>query len=292
MFVSIPSPSSGSIELGPFTFRAYGLMIACGVVAAVVLAGRRFAQRGYSPDHAMGLAMWVVPAGLVGARAYHVITDWKRFRGNWGEAFEIWQGGLGILGGVIAGFVAALAYARKHDVSATVLADICVPGVVLAQAIGRWGNWFNQELIGRPSDLPWALEIEPENRPSRYTSSETFHPTFLYESLWNFGLLFLLLRIDKTRRVKPGGLFAAYLVGYSIGRLWIEAIRIDTASIVGGLRVNLWVFLLVLSVSLFVLVKSVRNSDEMLLSGSEPLQSMNYASDDEDRTRDLREENS
>ena len=207
--------------------------------------------------------MWVVPAGLVGARAYHVITDWKSFRGNWGEAFEIWQGGLGILGGVIAGFIAGIAYARKHDLPLAAVADICAPAMPLAQAIGRWGNWFNQELFGRPSDLPWALEIDVEHRPARYVSDETFHPTFLYESLWNFGLFFLLLRIDRTRRLKPIGLFAGYLAGYSIGRLWIEAIRIDTASRLGGIRVNLWVFSVVLLISLVVVIKSLRSADEM-----------------------------
>ena len=263
MFASIPSPSSGSIELGPLTFRAYGLMIALGVLAAVALFGKRLAQRGYSTDHATGMAMWAVPAGLVGARAYHVITDWKSFRGNWGEAFEIWQGGLGILGGVIAGFCAALVYARKHDVPLAVLLGAGAPALPLAQAIGRWGNWFNQELFGRPSDLPWALEIDTEYRPSNYVGDETFHPTFFYESLWNLGLLALLLRIDKSRRLKPFGLFAGYLAGYSVGRLWIEAIRIDTASQLGGLRVNLWVFLVVLVASLFVVVKSLRSSDEM-----------------------------
>jgi prolipoprotein diacylglyceryl transferase len=251
MLASLPSPSSGAIELGPFTFRAYGLMIALGVIAAVWLAGRRFEQRGLNPDHATGLAMWTVPAGLVGARLYHVITDWRSFEGRWGDALKIWEGGLGILGGVIAGSIAGIAYVRKHDLDLGVTFDVVAPAIPLAQAIGRWGNWFNQELFGRPSDLPWALEIDREHRPDEYIGEDTFHPTFLYESLWNLILVVVLLRVDRLRRLAPYGLFFLYLAGYSMGRLWIEAIRIDTATEVAGLRVNLWVFGVLFIVSSF-----------------------------------------
>ncbi|MFV2039056.1 MAG: prolipoprotein diacylglyceryl transferase, partial [Acidimicrobiales bacterium] len=187
MLAQIPSPSSGTLELGPLTFRAYGLMIAFGVLAAVWLAGRRFVERGYKMDHASGLAMWVVPAGLVGARLYHVATDWRRFQGQWFDVVKIWEGGLGILGGVIAGLIAGVFYARKHDLPVLVVADIVAPAMPLAQAIGRWGNWFNQELFGRPTDLPWALEIDPENLPADYPGETTFHPTILYEWVWNLG---------------------------------------------------------------------------------------------------------
>ena len=202
---SIPSPSSGSFELGPLTLRAYGLMIAFGVIAAVWLFGRRLAARGSNPDHATGLAMWAVPAGLVGARLYHVITDWSSFAGRRLDMFKIWEGGLGILGGVIAGIAAAVLYMRKHDLDVPTTLDLAIPGLPLAQAIGRWGNWFNQELFGKPTDLPWALEIDDAHTPPEYLGAEdvTFHPTFLYESLWNFGVTFLLLRIEKTRRLKP-----------------------------------------------------------------------------------------
>lgn len=257
MFASIPSPSSGSIEIGPLTFRAYGLMIALGVLAAVWLASRRFAQRGLNPDHATGLAMWAVPAGLVGARLYHVITDWRDFEGRWGDAFKIWEGGLGILGGVLAGVVAGIAYARKHNIAPTTVLDVVAPALPLAQAIGRWGNWFNQELFGRPTDVPWALEIDVENRPADHVDAETFHPTFLYESLWNVALVVVLLRVERTRRLGAGALFALYLVGYSIGRLWVEAIRIDKASEIAGLRVNLWVFSIVLLASGYAVIRSL-----------------------------------
>lgn len=269
MFASIPSPSSSTFELGPLTFRAYGLMIAFGVLAAVWLAGKRFAERGYKLDHASGLAMWVVPAGLVGARLYHVATDWRSFQGRWFDIVKIWEGGLGILGGVIAGLIAGAAYARKHDLPVAMVADVAAPALPLGQAIGRWGNWFNQELFGKATDVPWALEIDPENLPAGYEEGTTFHPTFLYESIWNLALVGVLLRIERTKRIKPGGLFAAYLAGYSAGRLWIEALRIDHASQVGGLRINLWVFSVVLIVSLTVLVKSLRSREEMELLRAE-----------------------
>lgn len=259
---AIPSPGDGSIELGPLTFRAYGFMIALGVLAAVWLVGRRFGQRGLNPDHATGLAMWAVPAGLVGARLYHVITDWRSFEGRWGDAFKIWEGGLGILGGVIAGAVAGYAYMRRHNIDPGLGFDVVAPALPLAQAIGRWGNWFNQELFGRPTDLPWALEIDVEHRPAEYIDSETFHPTFLYESLWNLLLVVALLRLDVLKKLRPWGLFFTYLAGYSIGRLWIEAIRIDTASEIAGLRVNLWVFGLLLIASATLVVRHLRRDTD------------------------------
>ncbi|MEM7287822.1 MAG: prolipoprotein diacylglyceryl transferase [Actinomycetota bacterium] len=258
LLAAIPSPGDGAIEIGPLTFRAYGFMIALGVLAAVWLVGRRFGQRGMSPDHATGLAMWAVPAGLVGARLYHVITDWRSFEGRWGEAFKIWEGGLGILGGVIAGAVAGYAYMKRHGIEPGLGFDVAAPALPLAQAIGRWGNWFNQELFGRPTDLPWALEIDVDHRPAEYIDEETFHPTFLYESLWNILLVVALLRLDAAKRLRPWGLFFTYLAGYSVGRLWIEAIRIDTASEIAGLRVNLWVFGLLLIASATMVARHVR----------------------------------
>lgn len=261
-FASIPSPGSGAIELGPLTFRAYGVMIALGVLAAVWLAGRRFAQRGYPSEHATGMAMWAVPAGIVGARLYHVITDWQKFEGNWGDAFRIWEGGLGILGGVLLGAVAGFAYMRRHGIPYAVGFDAVAPALPLAQAIGRWGNWFNQELFGGPTDLPWGLEIDPENRPAEYADVETFHPTFLYESLWNLGVVVVLLRIDRTRRLAAGHLFAAYLALYSVGRLWVEALRVDDANEIAGLRVNIWVFSIVLVISVAIVVRGLRRSGD------------------------------
>ncbi len=259
VLASLPSPGSSSIELGPLTLRAYGLMIALGVLAAVWLFARRLAERGFDPDHATGIAMWAVPAGLVGARLYHVITDWRSFEGRWEDAFKIWQGGLGIPGGIALGAAIGIWQAHTRGISTANVVDLAAPSLPLAQAIGRWGNWFNQELYGKPTDLPWALEIDPENRVPASLDDTTFHPTFLYESLWNFALVGFLLWLDRRRVLRPGALFAVYTGGYAIGRLWIEAIRIDTASQLGGVRVNIFVMSALLAVSLAYLVWAARH---------------------------------
>jgi len=255
VFSSIPSPSSGSLDLGPLTLRGYGLMIALGVLAAVWLTAKRFTDRSLSADHAAGIAMWGVPAGIIGARFYHVITDWGRFSGNWGEAFKIWKGGLGILGGVIVGYLAAMIYCKRANLDLRTAMDVVAPAIPLAQMIGRWGNWFNQELYGRPSELPWALEIDPENRPVQHLEQATFHPTFLYESLWNLMVVLALIKIDRVKKLTSGMLFIVYLALYSIGRIWVEALRIDEATKIAGLRVNIWVFALLLLLSLGLLFK-------------------------------------
>lgn len=243
VLAAIPSPSSGTISLGPLRLTAYGLMIALGVIAAVALARRRAPGRGLDPESITALATWAVPAGLIGARLYHVATDWRRFQGRWLDVVKIWEGGLGIPGGLAAGIGVGWWLARRRGLDVTAVLDTIAPAVPLAQAIGRWGNWWNQEIFGRPTNLPWALEIGPTHRPDGYELFPTFHPTFLYESLWNLGLVALLLTFDRTRRLRPGQLFALYLVGYGTGRLWIEALRIDPASQLGPFRVNIWMSL-------------------------------------------------
>ena len=258
--MSIPSPNSGSIDLGPITLRMYGFMIALGVIAAVWLMGKRFMSKGINPDHASGLAMWIVPAGIIGARVYHVITDWKRFEGNWDEAIQIWNGGLGILGGVLFGIAVAFLYCRKHDLDIKEVMDGVAPALALAQCIGRWGNYFNQELFGRPTNLPWGLEIGQRKRPIEYAAEDTFHPAFLYESLWNALVVFMLIKLGKTGRLSSGLLMVAYFAFYSIGRLWIEALRIDEASNLAGLRINIWVFTVVFIVSAVILFVGVRRN--------------------------------
>ena len=262
MLMSIPSPSSGSLDLGPITLRMYGFMIALGVIAAVWLMGKRFMSKGINPDHASGLAMWVVPAGIIGARAYHVITDWRRFEGNWGEAVQIWRGGLGILGGVIFGLVAAFFYCRKHDLDLKEVIDVVAPALALAQCIGRWGNYFNQELFGRPTNLPWGLQIDQRKRPIEYVAEDTFHPAFLYESFWNALVVLTLIKLGKSGKLPSGLLMAAYFAFYSIGRLWIEALRIDEATNIAGLRVNIWVFTAVLIASIsFIVYKTKQHAE-------------------------------
>ncbi|WP_116996094.1 prolipoprotein diacylglyceryl transferase [Desertimonas flava] len=239
---SLPSPGGNELSIGPIDLNAYGLMIALGVVAAVWLFGRRLEANGFAKrDVAGSIAVWAVIAGVVGARLYHVITDWSRFEDDLGDIPKVWQGGLGIPGGLIAGIPVGIWMARRHGISAADAATCAAPALPLAQAIGRWGNWFNQELFGRPTDLPWGLEIDPENRPTQYAGEETFHPTFLYESLWNLALCGLVLWIDRRWRLARGALMAVYIAGYGIGRFWVEGMRIDDADEFAGLRVNQWV---------------------------------------------------
>jgi prolipoprotein diacylglyceryl transferase len=250
---SLPSPGTNTIELGPLTLRMYGLCIAAGVIAAVVWSSRRWAARGGNPDDISTIALWAVPAGVIGARLYHVATDWKKYQDNWIDAFKITQGGLGIPGGVALGVLVGYLVVRRKHLPAAPLLDVVAPAIPLAQAIGRLGNWFNQELFGRPTELPWGLEIDPEFRPPGYERYETFHPTFLYEALWNLGVVGLLLWIERKKRLRPGELFGCYVIGYGIGRFWVELMRIDEASLVLGLRVNTWMSALMVVGSLAVM---------------------------------------
>ena len=236
---SIPSPSQSYLEIGPLSLRAYGLMIALGVIAAVWLSQVRWEARGGDRDDINSLAVWCVPAGLIGARVYHVFTDW-RFDEGWAEPFKLWEGGLGIPGGMAAGVLVGVWIIRRRSWDRPSMVDAIVPGLPLAQAIGRWGNWFNQELFGGPSDLPWALEIDERHVPRGYSGVETFHPTFLYESLWNFGLVLFLIWVDKTKKLRAGALLAVYALGYLTVRLWLETVRVDHATEIAGVRVNIW----------------------------------------------------
>ena len=224
-------------------------MIAFGVVAAVLLSQRRWAARGGNPDDISTIALWAVPAGLVGARAYHVLTDW-RFDEGWAQPFKIWEGGLGIPGGIAAGVLVGLWMIRRNGWDQPTLLDAIVPGLPLAQAIGRWGNYFNQELFGGPSDLPWAVEIDPDVAASAgHRGVETFHPTFLYESLWNLGLTLFLVWVDRTGKLRRGALLAVYVVGYLVARLWLETIRVDPATEVGGVRINIWMSIIGIAIA-------------------------------------------
>ncbi len=244
MLASIPSPSFNSIDIGPLSLNMYGLMIALGVIAAVWLFGRRLEEREIgTKDDASSIAIWAVLAGVIGARLYHVVTDYDRFRNNWGEIPAIWNGGLGIPGGLLLGTVVGMYMAQRRGIPMAVAATCAAPAIALAQSIGRWGNYFNQELYGRPTTLPWGLEIDAVHIQDGYAVGTTFHPTFLYESLWSLGLVFVLLWIDKRWRPAPGQLFVMYIIGYGIGRFWVESIRIDRADEFAGLRLNQWVAL-------------------------------------------------
>lgn len=257
--VSIPSPDHGVWHLGPFPVRAYALCIIAGVLIGVAVGNRRFVARGGPAGFVADFAMWSVPAGLVGARIYHVLTDFGAYFGpdrGTEKVWEIWRGGLGIPGGLLAGALAAWAFCRHRGVPLPVLADAVAPGIALAQAAGRWGNWFNSELFGRPTSLPWGLRIAPGFRPPGYGGYATFQPTFLYESVWDVGTAALVVWADRRWRLGHGRAFALYVATYCVGRFWIEYLRIDTADRIGPLRLNDWTAVLGLVGAVVYLVAS------------------------------------
>jgi phosphatidylglycerol---prolipoprotein diacylglyceryl transferase len=243
LLASIPSPSTGELDLGPFTVHMYGLMLLAAIAACIWITGRRWVARGGDWDLIMRVAVWGVGAGIVGARLYHLLTSWNEVPDEWWGPFAIWRGGLGVWGGIALGCLVGGIVARRAGADVWLLADCLAPGLLVAQGIGRLGNWWNQELFGGPTGLPWGLEIDPENRPLAYLDSTTFHPTFLYEMLWDFGAAALLIWIGHRFVVRPPGLFALYVAIYSFGRFWVELVRIDPAHEILGLRVNNWVAL-------------------------------------------------
>ncbi len=250
LLASIPSPSFNSIDIGPLSLNIYGLAIALGVVAGVWLFGRRLEERGVgTSDDASSIAVWAVIAGVVGARLYHVATDWERFANNYADIPKLWEGGLGIPGGLLLGIPVGLYLAKERGIPLAAAATCAAPAIPLAQAIGRWGNYFNQELYGRPTNLPWALEIDADHLVRNPATGEmfavgtTFHPTFLYESLWSLATVFVLLYIDRRWRPRGGSLMGLYLALYGLGRFWVEGLRVDPADDVGPFRWNQWVAL-------------------------------------------------
>ena len=260
---SIPSPSQGVWHLGPFPVRAYAMAILLGVMVAVVLTRRRLIARGGRAEQVDAIAAWAVPFGLVGGRLYHVLTDPELYFGPGRHpirALYVWQGGLGIWGAVALGAVGAWIGCRRHGVRLLTFADAAAPGIVLAQALGRLGNYFNQELYGRPSHLPWALQIDPAHRPSDTPSIATYQPTFLYEVLWNVGVAGVLLWVDRRFRLGAGKVFALYVALYTVGRAWIEYLRVDHANHLLGLRLNDWTCLIVFSAAAIYLATSRRAS--------------------------------
>lgn len=266
--LSIPSPSSSIFELGPISIRYYALAIILGVVVAVTIGSRRAQAMGAPKPLVSDVAVLAVPFGVIGGRIYHVITTPEPYFGANGDLvsiFYIWEGGLGIWGaialGALGAWIAFRYFERKGEVgiSFAQFADAIAPGILVAQAIGRFGNWFNQELFGRPTDLPWGLEIEIGNRPFGYSQFETFHPTFLYEAIWSSLIALLLIAITSKLASHPGRIFALYVALYSLGRLFIEQLRIDTANEILGFRLNTWTSIVIaaLALVLFSRLKSV-----------------------------------
>ncbi len=257
----IPSPSQGVWYLGPFPLRAYALAIILGILAAILITDRRWVARGGSPGVVADVAVWVVPFGIVGGRLYHVITSPAAYFGPGGnpvDALRVWQGGLGIWGAVLMGGVGAWIACRRRGIPLPPFGDALAPGLAVAQAIGRFGNYANQELFGRPTDLPWGLQIDPRHRPVAYADAPTFHPTFLYESLWCLGVAALVWWVDRRLRLGHGRAFALYVAAYCVGRFWIEGLRVDQAQQVLGLRLNEWTSVVVFLGALTYLLVSAR----------------------------------
>ncbi|SEM42201.1 prolipoprotein diacylglyceryl transferase [Streptacidiphilus jiangxiensis] len=252
----IPSPSQGVWHLGPVPIRAYALCILAGIAAAIWLTRKRWIKLGGNPEDVFDVALWAVPFGIVGGRLYHVITDPELYF-KAGEqpirALYIWDGGLGIWGAVALGAVGAWIGCRRKGIPLSGFADALAPGLILAQAIGRWGNWFNQELYGNPTTLPWGLKIDKINADGTSVHG-VFQPTFLYECLWDLAIVGLLLYADRRWKMHNGRLFALYVAGYTLGRFWVEALRSDHANRFLGLRLNDWTALLLFAASVIFLI--------------------------------------
>lgn len=316
---SIPSPARGVWYLGPLPIRAYALFIIAGIIVAVIWGGRRFVARGGVPGRVTDIAVWAVPFGLVGGRLYHVITDNELYfrpgRNPW-KAFAIWDGGLGIWGAVALGAVGAWIGCRRYRVSFTAFADAIAPGVIVAQALGRMGNYFNQELFGARTDLPWGLEVflrtpgggpgdvamcgtgAPEF-PTDYIKASpevlcgTFQPTFLYELLWNLAVAVLLVWADRRFKLGGGRVFWLYVAGYTAGRTWIEMLRIDTANHFLGLRINVFtsIVMFLVAVGFLIVLRHKHREPVELVRGVAPHQHGAPASE-EDASGQSSEENS
>jgi prolipoprotein diacylglyceryl transferase len=260
--LSIPSPSTNIWYIGAFPLRAYALCIIAGIIVALIIATRRWKARGGTADSMELMVVVGVPFGILGARLYHVITDYQLYFGPGRQpldALKIWQGGLGVWGAIAFGILGGYLVARRRKIAFPAVLDAIAPAILVAQAIGRLGNWFNQELFGRPTTLPWGVEIASDYRPAGYAQFATFHPTFLYEMLWNLAAAVLLVWLDRRFRLGHGKVFALYVMLYCAGRFWIEALRIDTVNEIGGFRLNNYTALIGFVVALVWLIWLIRN---------------------------------
>jgi prolipoprotein diacylglyceryl transferase len=241
VLASIPSPPSNGFHVGPLFVHAYGVAYIVAVLAAIALTTARWESRGGRRDLVQEVALWGFPAGLIGGRLYFLATSWNEVPRHWWGPFAIWQGGLGIWGGIAGGTLAGLWVLRRRGVDIPQFLDAAAPGLLVAQAIGRVGNYFNQELFGGPTSLPWGLKIDAAHRPAHYAQYTTFHPTFLYELVWNLALAGALVWLGRRGRIRAPGLFALYVAGYSGFRIFEELLRVDPAHHILGLRLNFFV---------------------------------------------------
>jgi prolipoprotein diacylglyceryl transferase len=278
ILATIPSPTQGVWELGPLPIRAYALCIVAGIVAAAWLTEKRWVARGGAPGEVLDIAVWAVPFGIVGGRLYHVISSPRPYFGEGGHplrAFAIWEGGLGIWGAIALGGVGAWIACRRRGIPLPAFADALAPGLLVAQAIGRLGNWFNNELFGGPTDLPWALRIYEWDGGRAVVGADghpvvlgTFHPTFLYELLWNLAAAALVIWADRRFRLGHGRAFALYVVSYCAGRLWIELLRTDPAETFFGIRLNVFTSVVVGLLALAYLISQRGRPREVIHRGS------------------------
>ena len=277
----IPSPTISQFSIGPVTIHIYALCILMGIVLAVWITTTRWKKLGGNFDQVLDITLVSVPAGIIGARLYHIITTPERFfgpDGDWAEMFRIWNGGLGIWGGVLFGALAAWAWCRHKHYPMALLADAIAPGLLVAQAVGRLGNWFNQELYGAPKTLPWGLKLNMEGTAIGHSeqcydgatcpSGTLFHPTFLYEMIWNLigAAIIVYIGSKAMKKLKAGSLFAVYIMWYTLGRTWIESLRIDYAHEFLGVRINVWVSMavFVLGAVSFIVVQQMGKDTDLL----------------------------
>ena len=277
----IPSPTISQFSIGPATIHIYALCILMGIVLAVWITTTRWKKLGGNFDQVLDITLVSVPAGIIGARLYHIITTPERFfgpDGDWAEMFRIWNGGLGIWGGVLFGALAAWAWCRHKHYPMALLADAIAPGLLVAQAVGRLGNWFNQELYGAPTTLPWGLKLNMEGTAIGHSeqcydgatcpSGTLFHPTFLYEMIWNLigAAIIVYIGSKAMKKLKAGSLFAVYIMWYTLGRTWIESLRIDYAHEFLGVRINVWVSMavFVLGAVSFIVVQQMGKDTDLL----------------------------
>ncbi len=254
----LPSPPNNGFYLGPLFVHYYGLAYVFAVLAAVIITARRWEAVGGNRQLVYDVALWGFPAGVIGGRLYFIATSWNEVPPHWWGPFAVWDGGLGIWGGIALGTLAGIWVLRRHRANVPMFMDAAAPALLVAQAIGRIGNYFNQELFGKPSTLPWALEISPAHRPAAYAHFATFQPTFLYEIIWNLLLAGALVWLGHHRRIRPPGLFALYVAGYSLARIGEELLRIDPAHHIFGLRVNFYIATLLCLAGLTWFVKIQR----------------------------------
>jgi prolipoprotein diacylglyceryl transferase len=262
---TIPSPHTGTIDVGPFSIHLYGVTLLLAIAACVALTGYRWVRWGGDWDLVFRVAVWGVAFGIVGARIYHDITSWSEVQdlNAWWAPFAVWKGGLGVWGGILFGVLAGAWIVRRSGQSVRLFMDAVAPGLLLAQGIGRWGNWFNQELFGKPTDLPWGLRIDAEHQaslPAKYLNAPGYHPTFLYEFIYDILGVIALLLVDRFFRIRRPALFALYVSIYCFGRFFEELLRIDPAHQYLGLRLNAWVSIVmfVLSTAFFIWWQFIR----------------------------------